>query len=83
MIAILVERASASSIAKKQNIYLILDKKNNSLIFFYLQCVVNTIEDLFLSVEILEITSHINLLASGSIPVEGSSLKKKKLKVIE
>jgi len=31
------------------------------------------IEDYFLSVEILEITFHMNLLASGSIPVEGSS----------
>lgn len=33
------------------------------------------IEDFFLSFEILEITDHMNLRASGSIPVEGSSKK--------
>lgn len=38
-----------------------------------IEWVVNMIDDLFLSVDILEITSHINLLASGSIPVDGSS----------
>ena len=32
-------------------------------------------EDFFLSVEILEITDHMNRRASGSIPVEGSSKK--------
>jgi hypothetical protein len=50
-IAILVERASASS----------------------MECVVRITDDDLLTVEILEITSHMNLLASGSIPVEGSS----------
>lgn len=38
-----------------------------------IEWVVRIIEDYFLSVDILEITFHINLLASGSIPVEGSS----------
>jgi len=37
--------------------------------------VVKIIEDCFLTVESLEITFHINLLASGSIPLEGSSKK--------
>jgi len=38
-----------------------------------IECVVKMIEDYFLLVAILDITSHINLLASGSIPVDGSS----------
>jgi hypothetical protein len=37
--------------------------------------VVRIILDYFLFVEISEIKSHMNLLASGSIPVEGSSKK--------
>ena len=40
-----------------------------------IECVVKMIDDLFLSVEILEITSHMNLRAWGSIPVDGSSKK--------
>lgn len=39
-------------------------------------CVVRITVDCFLSVEILLITFHINLLALGSIPVEGSSKNK-------
>lgn len=38
-----------------------------------IECVVKTIELYFLYVAIRDITFHINLLASGSIPVEGSS----------
>lgn len=38
-----------------------------------MECVVKMMEDCFLLVEILEIMSHMNLLAPGSIPVEGSS----------
>ena len=39
----------------------------------YIEWVVKMTVDCFLSVEILEITFHINLLALGSIPVDGSS----------
>lgn len=52
MIAILVERASASS----------------------MECVVRTMELCFLLVDSRDITVHMNLLAFGSIPVEGSSI---------
>jgi len=38
-----------------------------------IECVVKIMLDLFLKVDILLITFHMNLLASGSIPVEGSS----------
>ena len=38
-----------------------------------MEWVVKIIVLYFLSVAILEITFHINLLASGSIPVDGSS----------
>ena len=47
----------------------------NLIIITSIEWVVKMMEDRFLSVEILEITSHMNLLASGSIPVEGSSKK--------
>jgi hypothetical protein len=40
-----------------------------------IECVVNIMDDYLRSVAILEMTFHINLLASGSIPVEGSSKK--------
>lgn len=39
----------------------------------YIEWVVKITVDCFLYVDILEITFHINLLAFGSIPVEGSS----------
>ena len=38
-----------------------------------IEWVVKTIQDYFFYVATLEITSHINLLATGSIPVDGSS----------
>lgn len=38
-----------------------------------IECVVKITVDCFFYVDILEITFHINLLAFGSIPVEGSS----------
>lgn len=40
---------------------------------YYMECVVKITVDCFFSVDILEIIFHINLLAFGSIPVEGSS----------
>ncbi len=40
-----------------------------------IECVVNITEDCFLNVEILSMIFHMNLLASGSIPAEGSSKK--------
>ena len=40
-----------------------------------IECVVKTIEDSFFWIAVLDMTSHINLRASGSIPVEGSSKK--------
>ena len=40
-----------------------------------IECVVKTTDDFFRKVDILEITVHMNLLAIGSIPVEGSSRK--------
>ena len=40
-----------------------------------IEWVVKIIDDNFLIVEIFEITFHINLLASGSMPLEGSSRK--------
>lgn len=40
-----------------------------------IECVVKITVDCFFSVEILEITFHMNLRALGSIPVEGSSKK--------
>lgn len=52
-IAILVERASASSI----------------------ECVVSITDEFLFTLEIRDITFHINLLAPGSIPVDGSSKK--------
>ncbi len=38
-----------------------------------IECVVINIDDDLFTVDILEITSHMNLLAAGSIPVDGSS----------
>lgn len=38
-----------------------------------IECVVRMTVDCFLSVDILEITFHMNLLALGSMPVDGSS----------
>lgn len=42
---------------------------------YYIECVVKIIVDCFFSDAILEMIFHINLLALGSIPVEGSSRK--------
>ncbi len=42
---------------------------------YSIECVVNIMVDCFFSDAILEIIFHINLLALGSIPVEGSSKK--------
>jgi hypothetical protein len=42
---------------------------------YYIECVVKITVDCFFSVEILEITFHMNLRALGSIPVDGSSKK--------
>ncbi len=38
-----------------------------------MECVVSTIDDCFFWVATLEITSHMNRRATGSIPVDGSS----------
>jgi len=40
-----------------------------------MECVVKMTEEDLLTIEIRDITFHMNLLAPGSIPVEGSSRK--------
>ena len=42
---------------------------------YYIEWVVNNTVECFFYVDILDITLHINLLAFGSIPVDGSSKK--------
>ena len=52
-----------------------MPKREDKASAYSMECVVKITVESLLSVEALAMTFHMNLLAFGSIPVEGSSMK--------